>query len=166
MKEQRVRFHTPFLSAPIQRIGDEIERQKLDKIEHFDYELEVLASYVQQFEFLEGFSVIPLVLKNEGRQYDERMKVLIKLPKNIEVLTPENYQQPEYIVLEAFTGYNSILNLCLRHQKDSKVEENLNHSFTRYTQHLSFLDTDKRIERDYLDFEWYLKTLLDKYMMK
>ncbi|MFF3926273.1 hypothetical protein [Paenibacillus lactis] len=161
LKEQKVRLHTLFSSSPVQRIGDEFERQKFEKLEEFDYELEKLNSYVQQFEFLEGFLAIPLVLKNEGKQYDEKIKVLIKLPKNVEVLTPEKYQLPEYIVLEQFTGYNSILDLCLRHQKDSKVEDNINKSFIPYTLHRNFYDIEDRIKRDYSDFKWYLQTLLN-----
>ncbi|OXM82523.1 hypothetical protein [Paenibacillus rigui] len=161
LKEQKARFHTPFLSSSVQRIGDDFEKQKFEKLEEFDYELKKLDSYIQQFEFLEGFSVIPMVLKNEGKQYDERIKVLIKLPKNVEVLTPEKYLLPEYIVLNQFTGYDSILNVCLRHQKDSKVDENVNNSFIPFTHNRDLLDTEERIERDYSDFNWYLRTLLD-----
>ncbi|NRF89822.1 hypothetical protein HQN89_02055 [Paenibacillus frigoriresistens] len=161
LKEQKARFHPPLFSNPVQRIGDEIEKQKFEKLEGFYYELEKLDYYVQQFEFLEGFSVIPLVLKNEGKQFDERIKVLIKLPTNVEMLTPEKYLLPEHIVLEQFTGYDSILDMCLRHQKDSKVEYNVNNSFIPFTQYRIFLEKEERVERDYSDFNRYLRTLLD-----
>ncbi|WHX48552.1 hypothetical protein QNH46_21185 [Paenibacillus woosongensis] len=161
LKEQQVRLHTPFFSTPVERIGDEVEKQKFEKLEEYDYELEELEAFVKQFKFLEEFSLIPLVLKNEGKQYDEKIKVLIKLPMSIEVLTPDSYQEPEYIVLEKLTGYDSVLNLFLRHQKDSKVQDNVNDSFIPFNQYRNLLDLEKRIEHDYSDFRWYLKTLLD-----
>ena len=53
------------------------------------------------------------------------------------------------------------MDLCLRHQKDSKVEDNINKSFIPYTLHRNFYDIEDRIKRDYSDFKWYLQTLLN-----
>lgn len=159
LKEPSTRVKLPFFSDPIERIGDDSEKRKFFELEEFVLKVKELDSLVQQFNFLESFSVVPLVLKNEGKQFDEKIKVLIKLPGDTQLLTPETYQEPGYLALKYFTGYGKILDKVLRHQKDSRVEENTGNYMTLPDLMLGF--SENKYEREKSEFHRYLEALFN-----
>ena len=80
------------------------------------------------FEFLEQYYLVPLVLRNVGQVFDENIKVLIKLPSDVNILTSSSIKIPEPWLIDEFIDVDGYLSKVVRHHKDSKVEEN--YSFT------------------------------------
>lgn len=84
-------------------------------------ELKALEAYLEMFNYIGSYFVIPLVLRNTGQVFNESITVKLKFPKEVEILEPQNLKIPSPLVIEEFT--DGILNYILRHNKDSKVQE-------------------------------------------
>ncbi|KHL91499.1 hypothetical protein QW71_34160 [Paenibacillus sp. IHB B 3415] len=122
LKKKQGFMPAPFTSS-VELIGSEVEKEKYQKLLDFGDNLFDLESLLNVFEFIERFLVVPLILKNEGNRDDERIKVVLKIPKDIKVLTSEEMIEPDYNIIDSFTGYSSYFDYMLHHQKDSRVME-------------------------------------------
>ena len=113
-----------FLSSNSKRDGTEMELKKGEKLDEFRARLLLLDSIIKTAEVIENFYVIPLVLRNIGRKFDEKIKVKLKIPKSVKILMPDEFKIPSNLkVIRMLTGERGILAELLKHHKDSKVAE-------------------------------------------
>jgi hypothetical protein len=128
LKEPQVRLVGTFGSVSDHFVGTEQEKAKGRKIEELQDLLSEYEDTKDMFEFLEQYYLVPLVLRNVGQVFDENIKVLIKLPSDVNILTSSSIKIPEPWLIDEFIDVDGYLSKVVRHHKDSKVEEN--YSFT------------------------------------
>ncbi|MBY0600165.1 hypothetical protein [Bacillus bingmayongensis] len=120
LMESRLSFSSQFFSSKSIE-GTETEKEKGEKIQGFLAKLKALEGYLEMFNYIGSYFVIPLVLSNTGQVFNESITVKLKFPKEVEILEPQDLKVPSPLVIEEFT--DGILNYILRHNKDSKVQE-------------------------------------------
>ncbi|EEL70782.1 hypothetical protein [Bacillus mycoides] len=125
LMESRLSFSSPFFNNKSIE-GTETEKEKGEKIQDFLRELKALEGYLEMFNYIGSYFVIPLVLSNTGQEFNESITVKLKFPKEVEILEPQDLKVPSPLVIEEFT--DGILNYILRHNKDSKVQENFEYT--------------------------------------
>jgi hypothetical protein len=121
--KERSMVISPLLTSSPNYQGTEIEIDKYKKLNSYWSKLDKLEGIIDMLNFLSHYNIIPLVLRNVGQSYDEKIKVLIKLPREVKLLCPSEFKQPQVDVVKNFTGDNSILNAILKQKADSKVAE-------------------------------------------
>ncbi|MGG1215873.1 hypothetical protein ABE236_00110 [Priestia endophytica] len=102
--------------------GEDVERKKGILIEEFIFGLEQYECTIKYLNYLEEFSIVPLVLRNTGTSSDEDIKVNIKLPKNIKFVESSTLEFPSDWAIEVFSKDNCLLKI-LRHQREYDLEE-------------------------------------------
>lgn len=125
LMESRLSFSSPFFNNKSIE-GTETEKEKGEKIQDFLRELKALEGYLEMFNYIGSYFVIPLVLRNTGQEFNESITVKLKFPKEVEILEPQDLKVPSPLVIKEFT--DGILNYILRHNKDSKVQENFEYT--------------------------------------
>jgi hypothetical protein len=145
LKQPQVRVVGPFGPVSDQFEGTEQEKAKGRKIKELQNLLSEYEDTEDMFKFLEQYYLVPLVLRNLGKIFDENIKVLIKLPNDVNVLTASSIKIPEPWIIDEFIGVDGYLNV-FRHHKDSKVEEN--NSYTPLSvDFLNHFDTKRKNEQ-------------------
>lgn len=162
LKKEKVYITVPFLNSKPRLQGEQNEIDKYEKLQDFRYCLDELAGIMEMFEYIGEYYIIPLALRNVGEFYDEKIRIKLELPKDINLLIPNEFKLPEIDVLDDFIGNHSILNCILKHHSDSNVEEYPD-SYIPIPRmnmpHLSNEDYQKEIQNKYTDYERYLKAL-------
>ncbi|WP_456363477.1 hypothetical protein [Priestia aryabhattai] len=138
--------------------GTDLEKKKGELINKFKQNLSRLETAINYFDYLSTLSLIPLVLRNEGEVFDEDIKVSLKFPKSVTVITEDNLKIPNNIdFIEFLSGPDGAFNQIMRHHKNSKVHEYIRSD--RYSKKLILhpleaikLETYKKELRHYLKF--------------
>ena len=160
LKQPSVRVTPMFGSAYVETIGDKEEKVKYELLLKYEDKLEEIRSMLEMLSYLDSFYCIPLVLRNFGTKHDRNIRVKVKLPKNLRLLTANNMKQPDLNVIEYFTGFGSCLQKAFTHKKDSKI---IPYSYRPYKildnilYHLKYYNEEELIE----EFRSYLKVLFD-----
>lgn len=160
LQEPVVKINGLFGSSPVQRTGDELEKEKLNLIIRFEQELEDLDSFLKTFSYLDSFHYVPLVIRNTGTKYDEKIRVKILVPPDISFMNADTLEYPDNLIIEQFTGFDGILHEVLSHEKDSIIQEHRYHPMPP-SFHTAFLDNEKRLELKVDEFRYYLNRLFD-----
>ncbi|WP_456363480.1 hypothetical protein [Priestia aryabhattai] len=106
--------------------GTENEQKKNNLILEFVEELDRAEALINFFNYIGEFCVLPLVLRNEGETFNEDIKVTLKFPREVEVVTEKSFEAPNNsFLIKELAGPNGFFDSILRHKTDSKVEENV-----------------------------------------
>ncbi|WP_394555603.1 hypothetical protein C1N61_29795 (plasmid) [Priestia aryabhattai] len=143
--------------------GTELETKKNGLIRNFIRGLNRLEETIRYFNYLRTFAVIPLVLKNEGTEFNEEINVTLRFPKNVKVATSKTFKSPNNIeLIEQFIDSNGIFDQVLRHREDSRVAENTNlyHSLRMPSlPAFPFENQAKNLDDTKKDFRKYVRSL-------
>lgn len=144
--------------------GEQIEKEKL--IREFVKRLDYLEAAVNYFEYLGKYSIVPLVLSNKGQIFNEDIKVTLKFPKTVNVATENSFEAPNSIdLIEEFTQSNGFFDQLLRHQTDSKVNENVSLSHSLWMppsfSFESYMSNVKTLEDSKSDFRSFMSSFLN-----
>ena len=132
-------------TSTIEYLGSERSKLKMQEIKSFEKELFLLKSRNEQNAFMNQFSLIPLVLKNQGQEADFKIRVQLKFSRQLKLLYPNNYLKPDYNILSEFLDNDGILNRKFRHIADSRVQQK--------PMELSFEDSEYSIYKRLLSYE-------------
>lgn len=102
-------------------IGTNKEKEKYDLFRDYEVMLFEIKGFLDYFNYLDGFSIAPLILSNIGHQYNESIIVKLTFPKNVQILTAEQIEKPNYYVIEYFT--NNLLESILKPKETSDLLE-------------------------------------------
>jgi len=102
--------------------GAEHEKKKHEHLRKFYFRLKEIDELFKCIENLESYLAIPVAVQNAG-SFDENITVEIKIPGDIQLLSPENFYIPEDAdVLESLMDDN-FLNKIMRQKSNSTVSE-------------------------------------------
>jgi hypothetical protein len=109
--------------------GTDQEKEKYKLFEEFENSVKSLSDLLSFLSKLQNYQILPLVLRNNGEQFNESIRILLHVPKKVEVLIPERFPIPTILQnLEDMNDYDSYLFYFLHHHKDSKVLQYYNRS--------------------------------------
>jgi len=164
LKKEKYYLTGPLLNSKPRLQGEQKEIDKYEKLQNFRFNLDELIGIMEMFEYIGEFYIIPLALRNVGECYDEKIRVRLELPKDINLLTPNEFKLPEIDVLDDFIGNDSILNYILKHRSDSNVQEYPD-SYIPIPKisipYLSNKDYYNEIQNEYNEYERFLEELFD-----
>ncbi|AEE92442.1 conserved protein of unknown function [Tepidanaerobacter acetatoxydans Re1] len=164
LKKEKYYLTGPFINSKPRFKGEQNEIEKYEKLQNFRYGLDELTGIMEMLEYIGEYYIIPLALRNIGEYYDEKIRVKLELPKDINLLTPDEFKLPIIDVLDYFIGDTSILNCILKHHSDSNVEEYPD-SYIPIPKismpYLSNKDYYDEIKNDYNEYKRYLEALMN-----
>lgn len=102
--------------------GTDDEQAKWDLIEKLNGLIFIFDSYFKIKDFLNKYSIIPLVLVNDGTLNNEDVKVNIKLPKQSNILKQPDQNLAVFSYIAKYNG-NRLIEELLCPKSDSKVGE-------------------------------------------
>ncbi|MGC3792244.1 hypothetical protein [Priestia aryabhattai] len=105
--------------------GSELEKEKGELIDAFFLKLYEYEGIVEYLKYLEGFKVVPLVLRNTGAASDEEIEVNIKIPNNVCVATVETLKVPNEYIISQFNEDDGLLQI-LKHERSYNIEKYYN----------------------------------------
>lgn len=164
LKKESFYIKGPFFNSGPKLHGEQNEIDKYEKLEDFRYSLDELVGILEMFEYIGEYYIIPLALRNIGEYYDEKIKVKLEFPKDIELLTPNEFKVPDIDVLDYFIGNNSILNYTLKHHSDSNVEKYPDSYIPIPSINIPYLssrDYEKEVQNKYKNYIRYLEVLFN-----
>lgn len=104
--------------------GSKTEIEKRAKIDLLVNKIETYKDYQKFVSSIESFSIIPLVLKNIGNVFDEKIRVIIKLPKDIMIFDDSDLDIADNInLLKLLNENKQFVKSIFKHSKDSLVSE-------------------------------------------
>ncbi|ALC85728.1 hypothetical protein AM499_07755 [Bacillus sp. FJAT-22090] len=100
--------------------GTKEEIEKYTAIDNAYYNLLLYKIMLEYNEYLQSCYPLPLILKNIGPLHDEDIRVTIKFPENVKVITPQRIKTPLYVVERFINEKEQFENLIVP-QRDHKV---------------------------------------------
>lgn len=161
LKEPSFRVKGMYSSPPVQRIGDDIEKEKFKLILDLESKLENLDSIIRMFMYLDSCYIVPLVIRNIGTKYDEKIRVKIIVPGNLNFLNASQFEQPDFNIIDKFIGFNGILHNEYTHRKDSQIKAYNYVQSRKPVIPTAFLDAKEQVKIVEEKFKTYLKALFD-----
>ena len=137
---QSLLFSLPFNRGLVYK-GTEEEIKKRKLLNSLLFELNTLFEYFQFSTFLQEYFVVPLIIQNTGKKYDEEATVSITIPNYVELLTINTLYIPDNEdVLQLFIKNNFFEdNLLLK--SDSYLDENNGFIFPRVEENQGLLES-------------------------
>lgn len=123
LKKESIIAYDPLFRKEPKYIGGKRNIKKYEKIEEVRDKLNDLNHISNMFDFINEYHCLPLILQNVGEYYDEKIRVQLQVPKDVEILSCENIKYPYYTVIDYFIGEDSLYNNLLRIKSDGKVIE-------------------------------------------
>ncbi|MCK9613119.1 MAG: hypothetical protein PHR81_09925 [Bacteroidales bacterium] len=121
--------------------SEKLKKTKLDELYKKLIGLEDLCTFLIQFE---NFQIIPLALQNLGGVHDEKIRVLIKLPKSVTVLKHNQISPPSSLEnLKKFNDDYQLIEDILKCSCDSNVKEDTTNYFHSQTLDLDFMESEQ-----------------------
>jgi len=146
--------------------GTDKEKEKFELFEKFEEVVEVLNDLLSFLSKFNSYQIVPLILRNNGEQFNESIRILLQIPKKVELLTPDRFPIPSMLDnLIDLNDSDSFLFYFLHHHKDSKVYEYYKRSFVPIIDnYMPFRESDEqKLSRerkkyknkinDYFDFD-------------
>lgn len=118
--------------------GKEFEIKKKKLIDGLRFKLLLLDTYHGLSNYLNGFSLVPLVLINEGKVLNEGIEVHIKIPSQYEILTAKNDELAfsSYLFDNSNDDDERFVEKYISHKQDRRVTSFPN-SMSKLTQGLT-----------------------------
>ncbi|WP_391115882.1 hypothetical protein [Psychrobacillus sp. L3] len=101
--------------------GTKEEIEKYTAIDNSYYNLLLYKIMLEYNKYLQSCYPLPLILKNIGHLHDEDIRVTIKFPGNVKVITSQRIKTPLYVVERFINEKEQFENLIVP-QRDHKVE--------------------------------------------
>lgn len=152
---------TMFSTPPVERIGDEEEKEKFEAILELEDKLEALNAKLEMYNYLDSHFLIPLVLRNVGIKHDEKIRVRIEIDQSVSVVTSRNVKQPDVYVIDDFTGEHSVLHRMLSHRENPNIRPYPHKPYELPVPPIPFMDNDERVKRLISKFRRYVGVLFD-----
>lgn len=125
LKKESITAYNPLFKQKPKYIGGESNIKKYEKMEKLIDGLNDLKHISDMFDFINKYYSLPIILQNVGEYYDEKIRVQLQVPKDVEVLSFENIKYPYFTVIDYFIGQDSLFNNLLRIKSDGRVIEYL-----------------------------------------
>lgn len=103
--------------------GSDSEIAKRSKFDEFQTKLLDLSDILKFWEKLRNFRILPIILENNGQEFNEDIDIQIKLPKTIPLVQSDSF--PILTRLNTLVEFKEmeVLDLILKHNKDSMVKD-------------------------------------------
>lgn len=164
LKETKTKDFGAFHHGKKTLSGTKDEKEKYKIFEEFKWELRELEDLIKFWKKLSKLSPLPLILTNNGSQYEQNIKVQLHFPKNVKIYKAKNFPVPNDIdILKDLNNDNFFFDI-LRQKKTSKIKEYYSSypmpqfiSLSSYFGNGKFDEQSKfkRFLRYYFDFEYY-----------
>lgn len=118
--QQKFNLPGPFLSG-LRYEGTHDEEAKYQAIQGLRWTFQALEELKNTIDFVNQLYYLPLVLENAGGSYDEEVKVMLKIPDTVRVITTNQFHVPDNIDALKMLTYENPLTRLLAHAGDSYV---------------------------------------------
>ena len=110
--------------------GSEDEKKKQELFDDFYHAIRDFSDRLEYWNKVSSIPILPIVLRNIGQSFEESIKIQLFFPKSVEIIRTNTFPRPERLKnLEYFTSCDNLLELLMKHSKDSKVLEAHNTGF-------------------------------------
>lgn len=114
----------PFVQNKTILDGSEMEKEKKTLYNDFYWEINELIDLLDFWEKISKLSLLPIVIKNTGKQHNEEIRVQLSIPDSVKIMKSKTFPIPKMFQnLKDLNSDNSFLFKNIKHNQNSVVIE-------------------------------------------